>query len=496
MASSQSALDPIITITIPCPHTKKGAIIGPRGTTIQAIQAQSSTRIAVSNITPTITVTGTASSIALAQTLLDTRLHPPTITFPFEYKHIGKIIGPNGATLRSLQRLPGIRVVINNPRLAPKPKYHLPCTVTITGPTLALCQQVESAVEQLLHPPAIHVQCHRVELLGVLIGPRGSTILRLQQETGTRIVVEPKPTDRTTSTVTITITGPTLECRKAALSKVLAIIQPPPGERVLTFLTEKVHRRLGRLIGPAGSTLKRLQSMTHTHIQVDSGDSRDFGRDHSRDYAGNIVGNNASHTVKVHVSSTEGGHSEVDRAIRLIEGWLLPMTVELTAPKAMASAIIGDNGDNIKRIQEHCQNCVMEREEEQERQERQEQHEQHEQQEQRYASKYNDHPLDVSGRDREASSERSDQTGCSFETTVETSAETGVEPVMETKVTQTSRFHQKRRKKKKKRKWAEHDPFQAYIEVTLLGVRTTFGHDAVNVLCCSGAVFLLLLTWY
>jgi rRNA processing protein Krr1/Pno1 len=476
MASSQSALDPIITITIPCPHTKKGAIIGPRGTTIQAIQAQSSTRIAVSNITPTITVTGTASSIALAQTLLDTRLHPPTITFTCEYKHVGKIIGPGGATLRSLQRLPGIRVVIDNPRLAPKPKYHLPCTVTITGPTLALCQQVESAVQQLLHPPAIHVQCHRVELLGALIGARGSTILRLQQETGARIVVEPKPTDRTTSTVTITITGPTLECRKAALSKVLAIIQPPPGERVLTFLTEKVHHRLGRLFGPAGSTLKRLQSMTHTRIQVDSGDSRDFGRDHSRDYAGNIVSNNASHTVKVHVSSTEGGHSEVDRAIRLIEGWLLPMTVELTAPKAMASAIIGDNGDNIKRIQEHCQNCVMEREEEQEQHEQQEQHGQ---QEQRYASKYNDHPLDVSGRDREASSECSDQTGCSFET----------------KVTQTSRFHQKRRKKKK-RKWAEHDPFQAYIEVTLLGVRTTFGHGAVNVLCCSVAVFLLLLTWY
>lgn len=444
-----SQSNPIISTTIPCPNAKKGAVIGPRGTTVQAIQTQSSTRITVSNTTPTITISGTASSIALAQSLLDTLLHPPTLTFTCPTKHMGKLIGPGGTTLRSLQTQTGTHIVVDN-RVDNPP--HGPCTITVTGPTLSKCRQAESLVQQLLQPPAIHVECHRLELLGALIGPRGSNIRRLQQETGAHIDVE---TNRTTATVPVTITGPTLECREAALAKVLAIIQPPPphDERVLTFQTEKVQHRLGRLIGPSGSTLKRLQSSTHTRIQVDGGDKK---RHHT--------GNNASRTVKVHVSSIEGEYSEVDRAIRVIEGWLLPMTVELTAPKDIASAIIGDNGDNIKRIQEHCQNCVMEKEEEEQ-----------EEQEERYASKCNEHRLGSSRHDREASSKCSDQTGSSFatkfETVVEPAEEPAVEPAVETavetKVAQTTRS----RSRKKKRKWAKHDPFQAYIEVTVLGVR-------------------------
>ena len=96
-------------------------------------------------------------------------------------------------------------------------------------------------------------------IIAQLIGPAGSTIKRLQAETGARIDVDSQHTP-----CEVTISGASPAIVEAARRAVEAIVSPT-----------SVHIRcdsssVGQVIGPKGATIKRLQAETGARIDVDS----------------------------------------------------------------------------------------------------------------------------------------------------------------------------------------------------------------------------------
>lgn len=99
---------------------------------------------------------------------------------------VGKLIGPNGATIKKLQRQTNTEInVCQN-------------TVTITGTSKKYVELARQQVTALMSPSTCTLICPENKI-GRLIGPSGSTIKRLQQETGTEIKV---------NGTNIVITGP------------------------------------------------------------------------------------------------------------------------------------------------------------------------------------------------------------------------------------------------------------------------------------------------
>jgi len=300
----------------------KGRIIGPRGSTIRRLQEQTGAIISI--VATNIHIRGTQDQIAAAQIAVNQILHPPSVTLTCNQKYVGALIGPRGATIRSLQQSTGARIQVDS--------SSTPCLITISAESQEIVDFARNKVLDIVNPPCIHIVCASTEFLGNLIGPRGSTIKRLQEETLCRIEVDSRSTP-----ATVTITGPNEETRKQAEQRVRHIIQPP--QTKLVFQTSS---RLNRLIGSKGSTIKRLQEMTNTRINIADQSSK-----------GSSKGGGA---VVINISGLK--IDDVERASKIIRGILEPFVLELSAPKNIAGAIIGDNGEHINAMNEYCNRLI------------------------------------------------------------------------------------------------------------------------------------------
>jgi rRNA processing protein Krr1/Pno1/DNA-nicking Smr family endonuclease len=323
---SAAAFDETQELTIECPNHKKGQIIGPRGSTIRSLQEKTGASINISNNDPTCIIRGTKSQVKMAQDAINSILNPPSISTICDSKYVGQLIGPRGATIRTLQQVTGARIDVNS--------RSNPCTINISGPTKEICEHALTLIREIINPPVIQLTCTQPQFIGLLIGPRGSNIRKLQEDTGARIDVDSKA-----SPAMITITGPSEEVRMKAKEKVLTIIQPPQANFHCSS-----NKRLGRLIGPKGSTIKRLQEMTNTRILVNDQSVNGSGEG-TKDCG-----------VIINISGTT--IDGVERARSLIQGILTPLTMNLTAPKDVASGLIGDHGGNIEELRNHCNELI------------------------------------------------------------------------------------------------------------------------------------------
>jgi rRNA processing protein Krr1/Pno1/DNA-nicking Smr family endonuclease len=242
-------------------------------------------------------------------------------------KLVGRLIGTQGTTIRRLQHDSGCNITVEN---ASHSGQSNSVTIQISSPDTRKIHNALQAVNQILYPPCIRLKCSNKQYIGNLIGTRGCNIRRLQEETGAKIDI-----DSNSNPAIITVTGFTEHIRKDAAAKVLHIIEPPHA----TFQCSST-RRVGRLIGPNGRTIKRLENDTKTRIQViTEGKKREHNEVVVVDISGETIDN-------------------VEQALAFVKAILTPMTLELTATKSVAGYIIGENGENIKELTRYLNRVV------------------------------------------------------------------------------------------------------------------------------------------
>ena len=304
----------------------KGRIIGSRGSNIRRLQEQTGATISI--VASNITIRGTQDQIAAARIAVNQILHPPSVTLTCYPKYLGALIGPRGATIRSLQQSMKARINVDS--------SSTPCLITISAESQEIVDFARNQVLNIVNPPCIHIVCASTEFLGNLIGPRGSTIKQLQEETLCHIDVDSRSTP-----ATVTITGPNEESMSKAEQRVRRILQPP--QTKLVFQTSS---RLNRLIGSQGSTITHLQEMTNTRIHIADQSSKGSSKESSKG-GGAVVINISGFKI-----------DDVERASKIIRGILEPYVLELSAPKNIAGAIIGNNGEHINAMNEYCNRLI------------------------------------------------------------------------------------------------------------------------------------------
>ena len=104
-------------------------------------------------------------------------MDPPTVEFTCKARHIARLIGPRGATIRSLEQATGARinvdkVVLFNETSAGSEGGDV--VITIAGNQAAV-GAAETRVRSLVIPRVQHVACPK-ELAGALIGDHGQHI--------------------------------------------------------------------------------------------------------------------------------------------------------------------------------------------------------------------------------------------------------------------------------------------------------------------------------
>merc|ERR1740117_272999 len=190
-------------------------------------------------------------------------------------EHIPAVIGPKGAHLQAITTTTSCRVDL------PK-KGTVRTHALITGPSNAAVAQAMRALKQLITKGysdithAGHVD-EGIEvpskLLGQIIGPAGATIKQLMQLTNTEV----NTPDRDSDSNFVTVVGDP-QGVKTCIAAIKQIMEQ--GFSSLTHETwilktlDVPRAQLGTVIGPAGATIRGLQSSTNTRIKVPQG-SRD-----------------------------------------------------------------------------------------------------------------------------------------------------------------------------------------------------------------------------
>lgn len=167
------------------------------------------------------------------------------------------------------------------------------------------------------------MHCDKTDV-GKVIGPRGSTIRWLQDESGASIDVEREGGPQTK----ITIKGDSTQVEAAR--KLLDELLNPPTE-TFTFPS----RKLPKLIGTQGSTIKGIQENTGAWIKA--GDSQ--------------YEKGSGHGAEVTIS---GDAAAVAEATALVKAIVFPASITVPCPKDAVAALIGDDGDNLRDLRKEC----------------------------------------------------------------------------------------------------------------------------------------------
>jgi polyribonucleotide nucleotidyltransferase len=129
-------------------------------------------------------------------------LNPSEETIHCDINRARDVIGPGGATVKEIQAQTGARVNINT-RVNP-------CSITISGTQEAL-QAAGEIINGIMNPPSQVLSCDPGQVREV-IGPGGSIVNGIQDQTGARIEV-----DSNVNPCTITITGTDESIQAAAM---------------------------------------------------------------------------------------------------------------------------------------------------------------------------------------------------------------------------------------------------------------------------------------
>ena len=240
-----SSMSASVTIELTAEEVaKKGSLIGPKGSEIKGLEAQSGARIHIDG--NSVKITGNDEEVAAASLLVKAILHPPSACLQIDGNHAGLLIGPKGSTLKRLQdESGGARIYVDGGA----------GTVTIEGASQDVVDKCVGLVKAIVQPPSATLPID-ADHTGLLIGPKGSTLKRLQDESGgARIRVDG-------GAGTVTIEGATQAIVDQCVGLVKAIIQPKFEEIECSSVAAS------HVIGAQAANIKALREETGAHVTI------------------------------------------------------------------------------------------------------------------------------------------------------------------------------------------------------------------------------------
>jgi len=221
---------------------KVGFIIGPKGTTLRAIEATAECKIVTpktdrdSTSLATVTVTGTATAVsrgAKAVTDLATKGYSTLIagvgfqenSISVPIKSIPDIIGRNGSVIKKIQDI--FKVKLNIPDTSNRDASITKIRITVAGmkEQVALAKNVIREITQLFYSSVTHPDTTHVELdvapetYSLIIGPKGSEIRHIQSNF--KVSVHIPSSETTFEKVLIVGTAVAVEKAKAYILKMI-----------------------------------------------------------------------------------------------------------------------------------------------------------------------------------------------------------------------------------------------------------------------------------
>ena len=235
-------------VIIPTKH--HALIIGPKGATLNLLTSGSGAVIDMpkrDTASAKITITGTPAQVAVAknaiQSLADRGFsnltHPGTLSddITVEPTNIGVIVGPNGATLRTIQEKTSTK--INLPEKGSSSKK-----VTIVGEKegvkaakVALKSLIQDGFSTLTHEGWVrHEMPFPSDKFGILLGKNGQTIKSIQGQTKAKINLPEKGSKATT--ISIVGTPAAVAAAEKDINRLLEPLAPLPDPEEEDLATE------------------------------------------------------------------------------------------------------------------------------------------------------------------------------------------------------------------------------------------------------------------
>lgn len=219
---------------------------------------------------------------------------------------VGKVIGKRGSVLKSIETESGAKISIKNGK------------IKIVSESSDSTSAAYRKIMRIINPPTIKIDFDPTQA-GRVIGPRGSTIKRIQHDTETNVDID-------TRGAMITIRGETQERVHDAEHMIMSILHPP------TLHLRCDPKVFGRVIGPKGATIKRIQSDSGARVSLDkqSGMIEIVGQD----------------------------DMQVRRARAMIVAIVQAPSMEISCPREALGQIIGTRGSHIKAVQKDTRTVI------------------------------------------------------------------------------------------------------------------------------------------
>jgi len=181
------------------------------------------------------------------------------------------IIGQKGQTLSKIQELTNCKITV--PKKESGHQYVIVeahDAVSLRQAKKTVLEMSEKGFSELTHPGRFSLELKIArQKHGTIIGPRGSTLAKIEEKTGAEIDV-PKA-DANSDVVTIVGEGDAVHKAKTAIEQLVEFGFSDLTHEGWARLTIGVpFEYLGAIIGPKGKTINQLQKDTKTRINVPS----------------------------------------------------------------------------------------------------------------------------------------------------------------------------------------------------------------------------------
>jgi hypothetical protein len=273
--------------------------------------------------------------------VLDDSIPTESIYLPIDKKHYKVIIGSGSKNINGLQTLFACKIQLPN-------KNSSDDTVTITGPPeqLPACKEALLQLVQKGYCKALSGDVTDVTMtvsnVGLLIGPGGKNVGTIRDKTGVEINLpakEDRKKDEKNKDTNITLVGDLVGIQNAmnAINQLMLqgfcdLTHPDWVKISLSFPGSM----LGILLGPKGANLRAIESETETTIKVPNAKTEE----------------DKNRLLNISIVGAVGNVEKARARIAAVEKDFIKK--EIDYPTKLLAALIGNKGDNIKKLQSNC----------------------------------------------------------------------------------------------------------------------------------------------
>jgi len=192
-------------------------------------------------------------------------IHEGLETMTVDQRWVGKIIGPAGETLRSIEMDSGAKLVFDQGTWDQGySSLHITGSWDAISAAKRLVKSSQTPASKEHSEAAIEIRVHQ-EYVGLVIGRGGQELQRIHDDTGAVVKVDQSTRDQGYSTFSI------LPCRGASLARELITGKIQKATAAEEAIDEMVIDQLdvGMLIGRSGDTISHISTQSGAHVVFD-----------------------------------------------------------------------------------------------------------------------------------------------------------------------------------------------------------------------------------